>query len=594
MLLTAFTTNAFSQGVLFDWVISQGSQYHDFGYSLTIDNSGNLICTGTFWETVDFDPSDEEFYLTSNGFGDIYIQKLDSSGALLWVKQIGGNNKDFGYSITTDAQENIYVTGAFHGTIDFDPGPGVTYLYNGDYTEDVFVLKLNASGNFIWAMNFENYNDGCQAYEIDTDAEGNVYVTGFFSGAVDFGSDINLIYSNGLSDIFLLKLDTNGDFMWAKKMGGNNYDYGRSLTIDNNANIYITGRFNGAAEFPSFTYPDTILTSAGDLDIFIQKLDSNGHLVWLKQIGNEGADSGNAIAVDVNGNVYSTGIFSGLVDFDPNENVANMSSLGDNDIYIQKLDSNGQFLWARKFGDSIDNETVRSVYLDFEGDVYITGGINGYNNSMDIFVRKLTSNGDLVWHKTIGHHYNDIGYSIVTDQLKNVYLTGYYQADVDFNIGTGITNEFSEGATDIFILKLKQCTPYYAVDSVVAIESYVWKNGYTYTEDNSSAVYTQINYNTCDSIFTLNLKILPVPEVEIPLVTNIYPNPGYTNITIELDSNDQYTQILIYDVLGKIIENITTLSETKIQLSLVEYQKGIYFIQFISDEKKKTIKFLKL
>ena len=141
------------------------------------------------------------------------------------------------------------------------------------------------------------------------------------------------------------------NFVWAKQMGGGNFDVGSGVALDGSGNVYTTGFFRGTADFdPGAGVFDLTSTSAGFEDIFVSKLDSNGNFVWAKKMGGTGGDGAHSVAVDGSGNVYTTGFFSGTADFDPGPGTFNLTSAGFNAIFVSKLDSNGNFVWAKQMG----------------------------------------------------------------------------------------------------------------------------------------------------------------------------------------------------------------------------------------------------
>ncbi|MEA3496366.1 MAG: SBBP repeat-containing protein, partial [Bacteroidota bacterium] len=323
-----------------EWAKQIRGTYNDEGNSITTDAAGNVYTTGYFSGTADFDPGTGTTNLTSAGIYDIFIQKLDPAGNLLWVKKMGGTSNDYGSSITTDATGNVYTIGTFRYIVDFDPGDGTTNLISAGYS-DIFIQKLDSAGNFLWAkqMGGTSHDYGSS---ITTDATGNVYTTGYFSGTADFdpGTGTTNLTSAGRDDIFIQKLDPAGNLLWVKKMGGTSHDDGYSITTDVAGNVYTTGSFIGTADFDPGA-GTTNLTSAGYYDIFIQKLDSAGNLLWAKQMGGTDYDVGHSITTDATGNVYTTGQFKETVDFDPGTGTSNLTSAGYYDIFIQKLDSAG-------------------------------------------------------------------------------------------------------------------------------------------------------------------------------------------------------------------------------------------------------------
>ena len=388
----------------FVWAKAMGGVNSDYGYSIALDGSGNVYTTGSFNSIVDFDPGAGVANLNASGGFDIFISKLDASGNFVWANAmgVGGTSWDVSFCIALDVSGNVYTTGIFSDIVDFDPGAGVTNLTSAGLN-DIFISKLDASGNFVWAKAIGGA-DTDYGYSIALDGSGNVYTTGIFGGTVDFdpGAGIANLTSVGSYDIFISKLNASGNFVWAKAMGGSGGEESYSIALDGSGNVYATGVFSDTADFdPGAGIAN--LTSVGGNDIFISKLDSSGNFVWAKAMGGMSYDYGNSIALDASGNVYTTGNFEGTSDFDPAAGVANLTSAGINDIFISKLDTSGNFVWANAMG-----------------------GIN-----------------------------IDYGYSIALDGSGNVYTTGFFQFTADFDPGSGVANLTGWG-NNVFVAKYFQ------------------------------------------------------------------------------------------------------------------------------------------
>ena len=492
----------------------------DQGQSTAVDALGNVYVTGNFQGTVDFDPGPGNATHTSNGQRDIFVTKLDASGNFLWVTTFGDWDDDYGYSITVDASGNVYTTGYFNGTMDVEPGAGVTNLTSIS-AYDFFIQKLDASGNFVWAHSFGNSGID-KGLSIAVDALGNVYTVGTFEGTVDFNPDAGSVAnstSNGNQDVFLQKLDASGNLVFTKTFGGNSDDVGNSLVLDASGNIYTTGYFQGSVDFDPGA-GTTNLSSNGGRDIFIQKLDALGNFVFAKSFGYTGIDDGISIAVDASENIFTTGSFMGTVDFDPGPGVESISTNGQYDIFVQKLDALGNFQWANSFGGSI-YDSGKYITTDASGNVYTTGYYQGTvdfdpgagtsdlisNGGWDIFIQKLDPSGNLLWANSIGGTGQDVGNSIALDISENMHITGTFQGTVDFDPGPGTTNLVSYGNDDPFILKMGNCTPNTGTDTQTACGPYLWIDGNTYFTSNTTATHTVTNVNGCDSVVTLNLTV---------------------------------------------------------------------------------------
>lgn len=376
-----------------------------WGRSIILDKEGNVYVVGTFRGRNDFDPGVGEYFLSTiyEDVNHMFICKLDSSGEFLWAKAIGNSvGQIICESATMDSVGNLYATGYFYGTPDFNPGIDTFTLaaLNG---ADIFISKLDSSGNFIWAKSIEGsglYETGAS---ITTDIQGNSYTTGYFMETADFNSNAGTFYltSNGSEDIFILKLDANGNLVWAKNHGGMGKDRGTSISIDKSGNIYTTGYFVQTANFNSSN-----LTSKGGFDVFISKLNTAGNLIWAKSIGGDDDDEGQGIICDDWGNIYISGSFQGTADFDPGNSLFNISSVNRTaDVYICRLNSSGNFGWVRTMGGIGMYDLNTALTNDKRGNIYVTGHFGdsadfdpgetsfylNSNGQNDVFITKLNS-----------------------------------------------------------------------------------------------------------------------------------------------------------------------------------------------------------
>jgi hypothetical protein len=233
---------------------------------------------GVFRGTTDFDPNTGAYNLTATGGGpaypDIFLLKLDTSGNFVWVKGMGGTNSDNGYSLDLDNQGNIYMVGNFRDTVDFDPNAGV-YNLTAIGLSDIFVQKLNSQGNLIWAKSLGGPNED-RGYSIVIDDFGSFYITGNFSGLVDFDPSSNIYNLNSpmFDAMFIQKLDSSGNFVWAISSEGGGGAVGSSIAVDGSGDVYTTGFFYGTTDFDPSTGVSN-LTVQGAQDVFIQKINQN-------------------------------------------------------------------------------------------------------------------------------------------------------------------------------------------------------------------------------------------------------------------------------------------------------------------------------
>ena len=257
----------------FLWAKSFGGNGYSEGKSIALDISGNVYTTGVFSGTVDFDPGAGTTNFTSNGGNDVFVQKIDPQGNLLWVKCIGGSGPDKVESIIIDVFGSVYTTGSFIGTVDFDPNSGISTLTaQGNLTSDSYIQKLDSGGNFLWAKSFGGVGNDLGS-SITVDLSGNIYTTGVFLGTVDFdpGAGTTNLTSNGNKDVFIQKMDSSGNFLWAESFGGSNSDDSYSITVNALGDVYATGYFNDTVSFNPGA-GTTGITSNGSDDVFVLKM----------------------------------------------------------------------------------------------------------------------------------------------------------------------------------------------------------------------------------------------------------------------------------------------------------------------------------
>ena len=397
------------------WAFNIGGTSYDASFSVTTDLSGNVYIGGFFQNTADFDPGPGVANLTSSGMEDIFLAKYDANGNYLWAFSINGTGQNVVKSVTTDASGNVYISGYFNSTADFDPGAGTMNMTSAG-NKDIFLAKYDANGNYIWAFKVGGTAEDMTA-SITTDASGNLYMSGFFALTADFdpGAVTANLTSAGSKDIFLAKYDANGNYLWALNAGGTGNDQSSSVTADASGDVYITGYFRSTADFDPGAGTAN-LTSNGINDLFLAKYDASGNYLWAVGTGSGNYDEGYAVTTDVSDNVYISGYFRDTVDFDFGPGLHQLHSAGNSDIFLAKYTPYGDHLWAISLGGSA----------------------------------------------------GDVGVSVITDASENIYMTGNFGSTVDFDPGTNNANLTSAGIHEIFVAKY---SPIVAIDLNAAAAS---------------------------------------------------------------------------------------------------------------------------
>ncbi len=458
-----------AQAVYFSWADKFGGTGYDYATSIAVDNLGNVYTTGEFRGTVDFDPGTGTTSLTSSGADDVFISKLDANGSLVWAVKIGGTGSDIGNDIGVDAYGNVYVAGVFESTVDFDPGAGAANLTSTTATTSSFLVKLRSSGAYAWS-NMIASNLGTTTNSVSIDAVGTAHLVGDFTGTADLdpSSSTATAITVGQTDVYIVEMDSGGVYQWSKWFGGNSYDHCAAIAEDPSGNLLLTGYFTSTCDFE----PGSGVTNltAASTDIFVSSLTSNGNLTWVKQMGGSGSDGGTSIVVNATGEVFTAGYFDGTADFDPGAGTVLFSaSTGISDAFVSKLTANGTYSWAAQLGGtSVD--AAQAITLDVQGNVYTTGRFSGTADfdpsastgslvsagTYDIFVSKLNSSGAYVWAHKMGGAANDVGNSVCIDASDNVHTAGYFAGTADFDPQASSWTYTTAGLDDIFISKWSQ------------------------------------------------------------------------------------------------------------------------------------------
>ena len=466
----------------FIWAVQLGGSTYDAGFGIAVDVNGYVCLTGRFSGTADFDPGPAVFNLTAPSGYDGFVIKLNTANAnLVWVKQFITSFIVDPHSITVDKLGNVITSGRFAGQADFDPGAGTLIFTSQGFFEDAFISKLDASGNHVWARQLVSPVNGYSyAQSVAVDGSGNIYTTGGFSDTIDFdpGPNVFNLVGEYFGDAFVYKLDKAGDFVWAKLLTGNGNDDGMSIALDASSNVYTSGSFNATTDFDPDTGTFNLTSSAlGNFDSYISKLDSAGKFIWAKQIAATVGSMvfASSVTSDSSGNVYAIGGLLDSADFDPGPGTYYLSSGGQSDIFISKLDNSGNFAWAVKMG--------------------------------------ATGSGFA------------LGYDIDLDDAGNIHGTGYFQASSDFDPGAGVLLLTASGSDDVFTLKLRDKD---GGDITTGIYENTANNGFSLYPNPTIGPFTIVSEKPFSN------TLLNVRDVLGRLVySNTYSSTGSVSLTLD-------------------------------------------------------------
>ena len=452
------------------WVKSAGGLKSDKGITIGMDGEGFIYIGGYFNDDATFGS-----YTVTGSNKDFFVAKMDPiTGDFLWASSGGCGSDDRLLGMHVDASGNIYCTGKTWCTSTGFGGAPISGI--GGY-EQSFISKMDKNGNWLWAklygappgviytltyFPFDNIFEGDDhGWDIDTDNSGNIYVTGWWSNEDCYFDTFTLSNPAWAVDTttmgYVGKLDPNGNFLWVQQYDGVDDKIGERdnrLAIDkNDGSVYVTGGFRGTG-----WYGADSLVSRGNWDIFVVKLDNSGNFLWSRRAGSDKGDRGNGIVIADDGDVYIDGEFRDDADFGTDS----LNHKNRKDIFVAKLRSNGDWVWAKRAKGSAGKDRANQMDITPDERIYVCGEVgdtikfgntiidNEYDDQ-NAFVAQINKSGTWVWAKVAkGAGVGDRGNQIVVDQYGNSYTVGYYDETVDFD---GFVHT-SRGRKDVFVWKI--------------------------------------------------------------------------------------------------------------------------------------------
>ncbi len=540
----------------------------------------------------------------------LYVSTYSQTANWQWAKGAGGVSQDYSNSVTADGNENVIITGNFDS---FSITFGTMTLVNSGGS-DIFIVKYDNFGNVLWAKNAGGTSNDI-ASDITTDLNGDILVTGYFmSSTILFGS--TTLYNTGDNDMFIVKYDSLGNVKWAKSMVGNSLDKSTNVASDMAGNIFVTGLFAS----DTLSLSTTNLINIDGQDMFIAKFDLNGNLLWAKNVGGSISSSflnnvwGNSIETDLSGNVVAAGLFmSQTVTFGSTTLVNN----GALDVFLVKYDGFGNVIWAKNFGGN-DEESITSCAIDKNGNIVITGYFYSPNISFgnqtllnfagrDMFVVKFDSAGNVMWAKSAGGNFDDVGCSVAIDSSSDIFITGNFSSStLIFDTDSLVKG----GAQDLFIAKYDTLGNVLWANNTSSVGGFTYLYSNCITSDNDgnliitgSFTSTNLTFGTTllsnqgnSDLFVAKLDDL-VNEIQNYHTSNysvIFPNPAKNSFVI--DSKDiRSSSVSIFDITGKLIHSKDILYNTKTEISIEDLLEGVYLVQinhldFIETKKLIVVK----
>ncbi|MBI4511204.1 MAG: SBBP repeat-containing protein [Deltaproteobacteria bacterium] len=409
---------------------------------LAINARGQVVVTGRASGPTDFGTG----ALNVAGGNDIFVAGLSETGMPRWARVLGGVGEEGHASVDVDTQGAMILSGSFSGPADF---AGKTLASAG--SRDVYLAKLTDALVGQWVKGFGDAG-WTESYACRVDSGGNLLLTGYFTGTVDFGGDVMSSTAEG-DDLFVAKLSPLGELAWSRSPVAPGADYGILLALDKGDNVLISGYFSDSIDFGKGP-----MLSAGAEDGFVAKFSPQGEPLWSRTIGGEGSDFAYVVKPDRDGNVFVGGFFTGTVDF----GAGPATSEGGEDSFLVKLAPDGKHVWSRTFGGG-GEDNVYAIGVSNDGTVALAGYSDSATITLaggepiatagghDVLLAAFSSDGDPLWARTYGDVGDDISWAIAATPSGGWAMAGYFSEKVDFGGGpfTGIP-----GSNDLFVLQV--------------------------------------------------------------------------------------------------------------------------------------------
>ncbi len=450
MMLTVLLVLSFdarAQTTDWKWIVGAGGELLDEATGITLDQDDNIYISGSFRNTGAF--GDTSIVYEGTG-SHLFISKLDKEGNWLWVRGAQSSGI-YNSAVEADNNGNLYLAGAFFRDIVINDT-----IHTGprDVGYNSIVAKLDMDGNWLWSRAIEG-NGSRQIYDLALDQSGNIYVTGMASSELLFD---DIVINAGHQNPFVAKMDSDGNWLWFRIAYCEGVASSRGIVVDSQGNSYISGYF-----VREVTLGEITLDPGGHyFRTFVAKLDHDGNWAWA--VNNEGAAASEArgIALDGDENLYVTGTFAGEAVF--GSHALHTANAMNNNIFIAKTDSSGNWLWVEKAGAGGNRNFGLDIFVSEESNVLLTGFFHQNNStfgpfSLDaagaretIFAAKLDQDGNWFWADRAGGTLdNNHGISVIADRNENIYLTG--RAGRNASFGDYVHPGF--GNASIFLAKLR-------------------------------------------------------------------------------------------------------------------------------------------
>ncbi len=545
---------------VFDWALGFGGAGDQICRKVAIDAAGNVFTAGNFSGTVDFDPGPGSVSLsTASNAADIFVQKFDQNGQLLWARAIGGINVEDLDDIAVDATGNVVVVGKAGVNADMDPGTAVVTLPGGR-AFTAFATTLSPAGNYLSSFGIGD-SSTIEINEASFDPSGNLVLVGSLIGTCDFdpGPGVSYVsWPGGGQDVLVVKYAPNGSYLWAKCVGSGAFEEANAVAFDAAGNVYVTGKYTWTVDFDPGPAVFN-LTAATVPQCFVFKWTASGTFGWAVTLAGSAQTQGDDIQVDAAGNVDIVGFVRfGSSDLDPGPAVYTVTSAGQADGLVMQLDANGGFLWGNLTGGN-SHDYAMAVDVDAAGGVYVMGSFSGNidldpsansymtnTNSAGAYLQRFNVSGGFDWARRVSERC--IPADMALNSSNEQHVVGGFNFAVDFDPGDYVFNLTPISGIDGFVAKYRPCSlgnGYVTANAchVAQMNGILYYASGTYTQNLTtgdgcdSLLYVQVTLSGADTDSSISVSGCDVVIVNAQHITQSGVYPQVTQNSIGCDSN---------------------------------------------------------
>lgn len=608
-----------------EWSTYYGGSSVDNANRIATDQRNNVYFAGHTFSTSNI-ATTGAFQTTSSGFFDACVVKFDPSGNRLWGTYFGGSSNDYAFGVATDKAHNVYCCGATTSTSGIATTGAHQMIAGG--LQDGMVFKFDSAGVRLWSTFLGGTQDD-QLDQVRVDPFGNIYLGGFTGSTTAMATPgaYQSVFGGGLRDACLARFDAAGKRLWGTYFGGTDFDGGDAIACDRDGNVYLAGSTLSSSAIATAGAHQTSYAGGFTGDAYLARFDTSGKRIWSTYYGGTNGDAVNDLACDASDNIYLCG---------QTESASQIATAGafksvsnGFEAYLVRFDRIGKRLWGTYYGDATNfrQEAGHGLATDALNNVYMAGKTDSCaglatagayqtiaGGDDDAFLARFDSSGNRLWGTYFGGNSMDVAFSVATDQIGNVFITGNSTSSAGI-ASTGAFRTTYSGADDILLAKfcfepkagaISTLADTVCIGSTLVVANKVpggiWlskmgKVSFTgatlkgLSTGNDTIFYVVTNNCGSDTarkaIKVTNCIGSSIPQTDMELSVLIKPNPVVNNVAVQAPVN--ITELLILDMAGRVLYASEPHSRQAI-LNLSSLPAGVYILRINGHMVQKLLK----